>query len=367
MCDNVLRYFAGGNTAKGFYSLYDSNIKGLGRVLLLTGRSQLEKKEMIERLFQKWKDTDYKIEALQHPEDPYRLEGFIIRELGFAILDGDKPRKIGETFVGPEWETIDLDQIDNHSQLEANIDRIKELRDNIAEHYDATYKAYKTALQIHDEWEKIYISQMDFQKADQVADTLISQLFPKKSAMNRREARIVKRFLGAATPLGAVDFVDNITQGLKVRYFLKGRAGTGKSTLLKKIVQEAKNSGYDTEVYQCGFDPGSLDMVLIRELGWAIFDSTAPHEYFPEREGDEIIDMYELTVAPGTDEKYAKEIQEVEGRYREQMQKGRYHLAEVKRNRDELDQLYAQSRNEEHLDVMFQEIEKFMNDYLDIS
>ena len=43
-------------------------------------------------------------------------------------------------------------------------------------------------------------------------------------------------------------------------------------------------------------------MVIVRELGFAIFDSTAPHEYFPSREGDEIIDMYALIVTPGTDE-----------------------------------------------------------------
>ncbi|MFK4998818.1 hypothetical protein ACI2OX_20535 [Bacillus sp. N9] len=33
------------------------------------------------------------------------------------------------------------------------------------------------------------------------------------------------RFLGAATPNGPVDFVDNITQGLQARYFLKGERG----------------------------------------------------------------------------------------------------------------------------------------------
>ncbi len=36
MSENILRYFAGGNTAKGFYSLYDSNLADIERVLLLT-------------------------------------------------------------------------------------------------------------------------------------------------------------------------------------------------------------------------------------------------------------------------------------------------------------------------------------------
>lgn len=33
----VMNYFAGGNTAKGFYSLYDSNLKGLERLFILKG------------------------------------------------------------------------------------------------------------------------------------------------------------------------------------------------------------------------------------------------------------------------------------------------------------------------------------------
>lgn len=66
--------------------------------------------------------------------------------------------------------------------------------------------------------------------------------------------------------------------------------------MLKKIVAAGEQRGFDVEVYHCGFDPNSLDMVILREKGIAIFDSTAPHEYFPERNSDEIIDMYERCI-----------------------------------------------------------------------
>lgn len=33
-------------------------------------------------------------------------------------------------------------------------------------------------------------------------------------------------------------------------------------------------------------------MLIIPELSVCIFDSTAPHEYFPNRESDHTIDMY---------------------------------------------------------------------------
>ena len=47
-------------------------------------------------------------------------------------------------------------------------------------------------------------------------------------------------------------------------------------------------------------------MVIVRELGFAIFDSTSPHEYYPDSTwpADEIVDMYERCITPGTDEQH---------------------------------------------------------------
>lgn len=47
---------------------------------------------------------------------------------------------------------------------------------------------------------------------------------------------------------------------------------------------------------------GSIDMVLVRELGLCAFDSTPPHEYFPEKSGDVTIDIYREAVKSNTNE-----------------------------------------------------------------
>ena len=59
-----------------------------------------------------------------------------------------------------------------------------------------------------------------------------------------------------------------------------------------------------------------IDMVVVRELDFCIFDSTSPHEYFPSRTGDEIIDIYKAAVVPGTDEKYAARLTDAAGEYK---------------------------------------------------
>ena len=100
---------------------------------------------------------------------------------------------------------------------------------------------------------------------------------------------------------------------------MKGGPGTGKSTFLKKIVNEASSRGFDTERYHCAFDPESLDMVIIRSLGVALFDSTAPHEHFPEKENDEILDFYEIASKRNIDREFFEELSCVAVRYKEKI------------------------------------------------
>jgi hypothetical protein len=204
--------------------------------------------------------------------------------------------------------------------------------------FQKAYSTFNEALEIHDDWEKIYINSMDFTKADQLTNKLITAFLGKMKLNKKSDIR--HRFLGAATPMGAVDFVPNLTEDISKRYFIKGRPGSGKSTMLKKLAAAAEERGVDAEIYHCGFDPNSLDMVIFRELGIAIFDSTAPHEYFPSRDGDEIIDMYELLIAPKTDELYAEIIERITAKYKEKMAEATSYLAKAKELHDKLEAIY---------------------------
>ncbi|HZG72197.1 MAG TPA: hypothetical protein VEY51_11750, partial [Chondromyces sp.] len=164
---------------------------------------------------------------------------------------------------------------------------------------------------------------------------------------------------------GAVDFVPELTDGLTKRYFIKGRPGSGKSTMLKKIASAAQEKGFDTEIYHCGFDPNSLDMVIVRELGFAIFDSTAPHEYFPEKPSDEIVDMYPGVIKEGTDEDYAKEIADIAGRYKNKMAEGTAYLTREKELHDELERIYVQAMDFDKVKEIQQKIKKEINQLLE--
>jgi hypothetical protein len=337
----ILNYFAGGNTARGFYSLYDSNLQGLERLFILKGGPGTGKSSLMKAIGAEWVDKGYDIEYLHCSSDTDSIDGVIIPALKVGIVDGTAPHVIEPKAPGAIEEYVNLGEAWNSKELAIQKDKILQINKEVSHSFNTAYSKFAEALKIHDKWEKIYFENMDFDKANELTNELIEQLYGNKQL--EKSSNIKHRFLGAATPIGAVDFVPNLTEGLAKRYFIKGRAGTGKSTMLKKLAKEAENRGFDIEIYHCGFDPHSLDMLVIRELGFAIFDSTSPHEYFPERAGDEIIDTYEIIVKPGTDEMNAEQIQEISLQYKAKMKEAISYLAQAKEKRDELEKIYIQA------------------------
>lgn len=90
-----------------------------------------------------------------------------------------------------------------------------------------------------------------------------------------------KYFLGCMTQQGfSTEFGRLMEEKDRFTYILKGGAGTGKSSLMKRIANEFEKSGHVVRFY-CSSDPESLDAVLIEEMGVLIVDGTSPHVFDP--------------------------------------------------------------------------------------
>jgi Cdc6-like AAA superfamily ATPase len=357
MSGKILNYFAGGNTARGFYSLYDSSLQGLSRLFILKGGPGTGKSSLMKKIGNEWLEKGYDVQFLYCSSDNKSIDGVLIPKLNAGIVDGTATHVIEPKAPGAVEEYVNLGEAWNSGKLQEHKETILQLSEKISEAFNSAYSLFAEALRIHDEWEKIYIENMDFEKANELTNRLIERFF-RDSTSKEGSGRVYDRFLGAATPVGAVDFVPNLTETVGKRYFIKGRPGSGKSTMLKKLAAKAQSRGYDVEVYHCGFDPHSLDMVIVRELDFAIFDSTAPHEYFPERERDEIIDMYTELISPGTDEKYEAEIKDVGGRYKAKMNEAIASLAHAKELRDQLEAIYIEAMDFAKVDEITGQLQK---------
>ena len=97
-------------------------------------------------------------------------------------------------------------------------------------------------------------------------------------------------FLGANSSQGFVSFFPNATSDPAIahNYVFKGGPGCGKSTAMRRVVDEAAQRGLRREIIYCSSDPGSLDGALFPTIGAAVYDGTAPHTIelaFPGAEG----------------------------------------------------------------------------------
>ena len=88
-----------------------------------------------------------------------------------------------------------------------------------------------------------------------------------------------KYFASANTEKGFFSFFDVVYGNLDMVYIIKGGSGTGKSTFMRKVADEAEKRQYSVEYFYCSSDPLSLDGIIIEELKTAVIDGTAPHVY----------------------------------------------------------------------------------------
>jgi len=355
-------YFAHGNTARGAHYLYGSAFDGLNKIFVLTGPQGTGKSTVMQSLADSLLDQGLHVQCFHSSLRPDELDGIICTELKVGIVDGRVCKGISDSGAG-EIVFIHFEEaFDDSLILPGDFITIEDLRGQLERAYSTVYETFATALRIHDEWEKYYIDNMDFAKADQIALELIQELY----AGHESDTPTAPRHLlfGAATPRGAFDFIQSLTAQLERRIFIKGRAGSGKSTLLKKLASAAEQKGIDVQVFHCGFDPNSLDMLIFPKLRTAIFDSTAPHEYFPDRDGDEILDMYIRTIALGTDEAHADEIAGIKARYSAKMKEATSHLAEAEAIDSQIKAYYVAATDFSIVEKLRQQLQSELNELI---
>ena len=351
MAGNIKHYFVCANSSKGFRNLFDSNLQMLDKIYILKGGPGTGKSSLMKKIGAAFIAEDYDVDHIHCSSDPDSLDGVVIRKLGVAIVDGTAPHVIEPKAPGAIEEYINLGIAWNIAALEKHKKEILYLQKEISGAYPKAYAYLADALLIHDEWEKIYISNMDFKKADELATKTADEIIGSHAF--KKEAVIMHRFFGATTAQGPVNYVSNIIEPIENLYYIKGRPGSGKSTLLKKVVAKAKERGLDAEVYYCSFDPDSLDMVLLPEISTCIFDSTAPHEYDPNLSKDHVIDMYSELITPNTDKLHHDELVDIEKRYKALIASAVKELSYAKTLHDDLEQYYIAATNFALLDQIY--------------
>lgn len=328
--------YPGGNTPQGFHSFYALGLKNMERIFILKGGPGTGKSTLMRKIGLEMADRGYNVEFWQCSSDNDSLDGVIIPDLKTAVVDGTAPHIVDPRYPGVVDQIINLGDHWDERYLKSHKKEIKKLTDEISGSFAAAYDHLHDAKKVYDEWKKMNVTAMDFEKANQKTEQLMQEIFNVNAPLVRH------MFAGAITPGGLVNFIQNITEDCKIRYILKGLPGTGKSALIKKIAEGAVDRGYQTDLYHCALDPDSLDMVVIPQLGVAVLDGSVPHVEDPERPGDKVIDMTECLDLDRV-HKQLEKVAEMQEAFNHLMGEAVGKIAQAKRLHDGLEGYYIKA------------------------
>lgn len=102
----------------------------------------------------------------------------------------------------------------------------------------------------------------------------------------------IQYFLGANSPNGFFSLYDELMPAgtADTVCILKGGAGCGKSSFMRRVARHAEAAGLDTVLVPCSGDPDSLDALILPQQGAALVDGTAPHIVEPSLPG--VVERY---------------------------------------------------------------------------
>lgn len=309
----VRRMFTGGNTANGFHSLHD-NIMGPGRnkLYILKGMPGGGKSSLMRYIGEKVLDKGYDIEFHHCPSDPNSIDGVVITELGIGIVDGTAPHMIDPIYPGLTDRLIDLAQFIDREKLYKAKEEIIRVKKNNKKAYGKAFAYFKSAKIVYDIIVENNKLGVDFKGVDKDTRILIDEIFSKK-AENREELSFKERhlFSNANTPDGFTDYTGTILEGMETNYYIEGEIGTGKSTLLKRLIEECKIRDYNMEIYHNSTIPERIESLIIKDINTCITSNSNGLEnaykivklnkYFDERIMDKKdYEAYELLINQAT-------------------------------------------------------------------
>jgi len=287
---NVTYYFGHALTGQGIKQLYKEMMDEAELVYLLQGAPTMKGSELLKELGYFYVKQGFAVEWFKDALLEDVVEAVFVRGCNRLYIWSSE-WGIEPTFLGTKHRVLSFYDCLEDLQLEKVGEQLAEAMKERELWRDKCIAMLSKAIKIHDDWEIVTQSCMNWQALNDQVEMLKTNIF--QSIILNKPGLRTHRLLGTLTPRGAENTVESITKNLTRRLMIKGKPGTGKSSLMKDLADEANKRGLDTQIIWCGLDASSVDMVIIPELNFCIFDSTEPHVFDPQdgRLGDEIFDI----------------------------------------------------------------------------
>ncbi|MBQ8165197.1 MAG: hypothetical protein IJZ94_05230 [Clostridia bacterium] len=293
----VTKKFLGSNTGEGFKGFYGDLLSGSGfgyrnqSIYILKGGPGTGKSTFIKKVAAMLEKSDCDAELLLCSGDVKSLDGVSSKTGGITVVDGTNPHCIEPVCPGVRESIVNLGAFWNREVLKKYSDEIENLSEKKAIMYKKAYHYLAAANEINKERSGILNRCIDRRKMKLYGESFAEELIPKK---DDAEVLGVKRraFSTAVTSEGVFGAVpgmsDGELRGYKI-YCINSELGISCEPILDEVAEKAVSSGYDVDLYYCGFDAGKLEHIVIPELNIAIVTSNEYHPYDKQNIEQEIL------------------------------------------------------------------------------
>lgn len=265
-------FFPGGNTSKGFYSFYRYILSQdeARRIICIKGGPGTGKSSLMKKVAKIFLEKGYEVEHHHCSSDNNSLDGVVIKGLNIALLDGTSPHVVDPMNPGAVDEILNMGQCWNEEGFKEFKPFIMDTNKKVGKIFRRAYRFFGAAKDIYEDWYTFNNEALNFNKLSLLKEELKNEILPStvnKLGFDRH------LFATAFTPNGIVTYIENLIEGFERVYVLKGGPGTGKTSILQYIYEEAVRRGFYVEVFHTPLTPDRIEHVLIPNLGVAIVTS----------------------------------------------------------------------------------------------
>lgn len=303
MSGTVRRYFPGNNTPEGFFSYYGNvqNQSDATKIWYLKGGPGTGKSTLIRRTGESLCKEGEQIDFLHCSSDSDSLDGVLIKDKGFAILDGSRPHLIDPLNPGAVDTIVYLGELWDEKGLRRNKENIVRSAERIKGIYDIAYRYLAAAGKIYDAVSCIEFRRIEDAEYYNIAEEIIGRELPDMGPV-KQTGFLRRYFAGAITPKGNVNFIESLASGYKKIYLIHSNVGSGSCKILDVLLRNTLSRGLNAEACYCSMKPGcKIEHLLIPELSLALFTSNEYHKISPGDFGGKAEEI-DIEMIPGTRE-----------------------------------------------------------------
>lgn len=267
-----IRYFLGGNTPTGFFSLYHQLSKPdrLRALYIIKGGPGSGKSTLMRRVERHAQAAGLETQQVLCSGDPGSLDALILPQLRAALVDGTAPHVVEPQCPGVVERYIDLSQYYDRAGLQPLKQSILAATAEYQGHYKRVYRCLGAAGELRRDMNELVDTQPVQKRLIKRAAGIISR---ELKGPAQGEGREEQRFLSAVTHKGAFTLWDTVSAQADRVYELAGDYGLAHH-MLSPILTAALAAGHDAVACPDPMAPDRLAHLIFPGLSLAFVTST---------------------------------------------------------------------------------------------